>query len=267
MTNNHDPLHSPHPPQPQQSIPIAIKKRKASDAGVGPSTGAGSHPLGGNSGFGYQAVSSTTPLQPPKLKAIKKRKIKETSASTTSGHPEATSTRTSTSKPTHRERSTREFTPTDEELSEVNDHDNDDDDEDDDEDGEGRGQVTGHKLSEAYRRLQSRRGESKEGSEAEGGGSQQGGGKKSKRNRVHFSCVEVSLGRGHPLGGAAGSCRWWWSCPLMIILFNGVILVWVVSSVSLPTKNVYLGRLVTSTDHLRHTPIYSRCQFVDVNKR
>jgi hypothetical protein len=236
MTNNHDPLHSAH--SQQQQNPTTIKKRKASDAGVGPSTGAGagtagSHPLGGNSGFGYQAISSTTPLQPPKLKAIKKRKIKENSSSTTSGHPEGSSSaRPGASK---RERSTREFTPTDEELSEVNDNDNDDDDDDDD-DGEGRGPVTGHKLSEAYRRLQSRRGESKEGSEAEGGGSQQGGGKKSKRNRVHFSCVEVSF-------GCVRQCS---SCTLIVILYFGDgILVWIVSSVSFSARNVYLVSSVT----------------------
>lgn len=209
MTNHHDPPHSTHlqhqHQQPLPSTSTTIKKRKASDATIAPSsTHAGSHPLGGNSGFGYQAIASTTPLQPPKLKPIKKRKIKENSSSSTTttnnavtggSHPEGSSAR-SGSKP-HRERSTREFTPTDEELSEVNSNDDDDDDDDEGDDGEGRGPVTGHKLSEAYRRLQSRRGESKEGSEAEGGrgGSQQGGGggKKSKRNRVHFSCVEVSV--------------------------------------------------------------------------
>lgn len=143
----------------------ALKKRKASDASNQQTF---THPLGGGSQFGYvpnPTTATTTPLQPPKQKASKKRKIKEVSEAPVP----------------LKERSTRDFTPTDDELG--------DDDGDEDEMGNGRGSVSGHKLSEAYRRLQSRRDESKEPSEAEGS---QSGSKKNKRNRVHFSCVEVS---------------------------------------------------------------------------
>ena len=145
-----------------------VKKRKASDASIQHTL---SHPLGGGSQFGYvpnPATGTTTPLQPPRQKSTKKRKIKEASEAALA----------------LKERSTRDFTPTDDELG--------DDDGDDDEMGNGRGSISGHKLSEAYRRLQSRRDESKEASEAEGS---QSGSKKNKRNRVHFSCVEVGRGR------------------------------------------------------------------------
>lgn len=164
-----------------------VKKRKASDASAQQGF---AHPLGGSSQFGFTSnptTSATTPLQPPKQKAVKKRKTKDASEAP----------------PLPKERSTRDFTPTDDELGE--------DEGEDDEMGNGRGSVTGHKLSEAYRRLQSRRDDSKEPSEAEGS---QSGNKKNKRNRVHFSCVEVSrietrgagfMTRSNPLTGAATS--------------------------------------------------------------
>jgi hypothetical protein len=157
----------------------ASRKRKTSDTTM--FRGQGHHPLGVSSQFGYcstdighNQAAVTAPLQPPK-KSIKKRKTKEPSEPQPAPIP----------------RFARDYTPSGDELEDINGSERDLRPEC--EIGS-RGPGTGSKFQEIYQKLQVRRELSKDGSEAEGSvnGSNS---KKNKRNRVHFSCVEVSLSR------------------------------------------------------------------------